>query len=122
MTTKDLIAQVAQETGLSKEKVRPVVVVVFSILRESLAQGIPVILPGIGTVHHAYRKGRTAKTLKDKEAFVQADTYYLKLKNSKSLKDALRSLCKELGGKGGVPALTKPSERRLDAKDAQSGG
>ena len=121
MTTKELVAQVAQETGLSKEKVRPVVAVIFSILRESLVQGIPVILPGIGTVHHVYRKGRTAKTLKDKEAFVQADTYYLKLKNSKSLKDSLVSLCKELGGKTGVPALTKPLERPSGAKNTCSG-
>ena len=109
---KKLLSEVARETNLPKNVVKPVMVTILDIMRDNLINGTPVVLPGIGTIGFAYRRKRTAKTLPDHPPFKQPETYYLKLKNSQSLKDALRELCTERGGKDGLPRLRKPTGRK----------
>ena len=120
LSSKELIRQVAAETQLPQRTVKMVVVSMLDVMRDHLTCGDPVVLPGIGTIRHHYRAGRTAKTLPNQPAFKQPETYYLKLKNSKSLQEALRALCKELGGVSGLPEAQKPSKRRLDASNGPS--
>ncbi len=120
LSSKELIRQIARETHLPQHTAKMVLVSMLDIVRDRLIGGDSVVLPGIGTIHHHYRTGRTAKTLPNQPAFKQPETYYLKLRNSKSLQAALRELCKEMGGASGITRGQKPVKDPSGAKNGQS--
>ncbi len=65
MTKADLIAAVADKTGLTKAAAEKAVVAVTSSITETLASGEAVNLVGFGSFrpkHRAARKGRNPKT------------------------------------------------------------
>lgn len=89
MNKNDLIARVADTTGLAKQDAIRATEAVFDIITDAMKQGVEVKIVGFGNFHAAKRaasKGRNPQTGQeiDIPASVQP-----KFKASKNLKDAL---------------------------------
>ena len=60
MNKQDLIAKIAQDTGLSKSNAAAAVDSFFAGITKSLKKGQPITFVGFGTFKTAQRKARTA--------------------------------------------------------------
>lgn len=89
MNKNDLIARVADSTGLSKADAGRAVDAVFGTIAGSLANGTEVRLVGFGTFSVAHRRATTGRNPRTGEAIAIAASNIPKFKAGKALKDSV---------------------------------
>ena len=89
MTKVDLIAQVAEKTGLTKKDSEKVVTAVLDTITENLANGEKVSLVGFGMFEVKERAERMGHNPKTGEAMKIAASKAPSFKAGKALKDAV---------------------------------
>ena len=89
MTKTDLIAQVAEQTSLTKKDSAVAIDAVFAAITAALAQGDGLSLTGFGSFAIAERDAREGRNPKTGEKIALAASKSVKFKPGKLLKDAL---------------------------------
>ena len=89
MNKTELIAAVAEKTGLSKKDADAAVAAVIDSIKESLAKGDKVQLIGFGTFEVRERAARTGLNPQTKETIQIAASKSPVFKAGKAFKDAL---------------------------------
>ncbi len=88
MNKQDLIATVADSSGLTKADASKAVEAVFDAVTESLKNGGEVRLVGFGTFSVSQRKASTGRNPRTGETMTIAASNQPKFKAGKALKDA----------------------------------
>lgn len=88
MNKQDLIATVADSSGLTKADASKAVEAVFDAITESLKKGGEVRLVGFGTFSVSQRKASTGRNPRTGETMTIAASNQPKFKAGKALKDA----------------------------------
>lgn len=88
MNKQDLIATVADSSGLTKADASKAVEAVFDAVTESLKKGGEVRLVGFGTFSVSQRKASTGRNPRTGETMTIAASNQPKFKAGKALKDA----------------------------------
>lgn len=91
MNKTDLVAAVADEAQLTKEKATTVVESVIKKIQEALMEGEEVRLPGFGNFKVADRKATTARNPRTGETVNVPASRVAKFAPAKGLKDALNA-------------------------------
>ena len=89
MNKAELIAAVAEKTGLSKKDTEAVVTASIEVITESLAQGEKVQLVGFGSFETKARAARIGRNPRTKEEIKIPATRLPAFKASKTLKDSV---------------------------------
>ena len=89
MNKSDLVAAVAEKTGLTKKASEEAVVAVFDAVQGALVAGDKVQLVGFGTFETKVRKERTGLNPQTKESIVIPESRVASFKAGKALKDAV---------------------------------
>ena len=63
MTKAEIVAQIAEKTGLEKSSTQAVVEAFMDIVKKSVAEGEPVYLRGFGSFNVKIRKEKTARNI-----------------------------------------------------------
>ncbi len=87
MNKTDLVATVAEKTGLTKKDAEKAVTAVFSAVEEALANGDKVQLVGFGTFEVRERKERKGQNPQTKKPITIPATKVPAFKPGKQLKD-----------------------------------
>ena len=87
MNKTELIAAVAEKTGMTKKDAEKAVSAVLDAISADLAAGNRVQLAGFGTFETKTRAARTGRNPKTKEAIEIAASKYPVFKAGKALKD-----------------------------------
>ena len=90
MTKSDLVADIAQKTGIEKMAIMAVVEEFMAVVKSTLAQGENVYLRGFGTFEVIERKEKTGRNITKGESIVIPAHNIPKFKPSQEFKDALR--------------------------------
>lgn len=90
MTKADLIAQVAEQTSLTKKDSTAAVDAVFSAITNALVQGDGLSLVGFGSFGVSQRSAKEGRNPKTGEKMVIAASKAVKFKPGKALKDAVQ--------------------------------
>lgn len=93
MTKTELVAKVAERSGLTKVSVRAVIDAMMDkkgLIPSHLKKGGRVTISGFGTFHLRTRAARKARNPKTGESIKVAKRSYPAFKPSKSLKEALK--------------------------------
>ena len=99
MNKQDLIAAVADSSGLTKGDASKAVEAVFEAITGSLKKGGEVRLVGFGTFAVSKRKASTGRNPRTGETMTIAASNQPKFKAGKALKDAVNSQADPLGEK-----------------------
>lgn len=91
MNKTDLVAAVAEESQLTKEKATTVVESVIKKIQEALMEGDEVRLPGFGNFKVADRKATTARNPRTGETVDVPASRVAKFAPAKGLKEALNA-------------------------------
>ncbi len=89
MNRNELIAQVAQATGLTRKDATAAVASVFETVSAALTNGEKVSLPGFGTFEVREHAARTARNPRTGETIEVAASKAPAFKPGKTLKDAV---------------------------------
>ena len=89
MNKAELIAAVAEKTGMSKKDTEAVVAATFEAVTETLAKGDKVQLVGFGSFEVKKRAARLGRNPKTKETIKIAAAKIPVFKAGKALKDAV---------------------------------
>ncbi|MEI8039362.1 MAG: HU family DNA-binding protein [Verrucomicrobiota bacterium] len=89
MTKTDLIAKVAEKTGLTKKESAAAVDAYHDVVAESLAAGQSLAIAGFGTFDVSERTAREGRHPKTGEKMQIAAGKAVKFKPGKALKDAV---------------------------------
>jgi DNA-binding protein HU-beta len=89
MNKQDLIAKIAQDTGLSKSNAAAAVDSFFEGITKSLKKGQPITFVGFGTFKTAQRKARTARNPQTGAAIKIPKRRVVKFTAGKGLKSAV---------------------------------
>jgi DNA-binding protein HU-beta len=92
MNKKELMAEVAQKTGMTKKDSEKVVTATFEVIEEALSKNDKVQLVGFGTFSVKDRAERTGFNPQTKEKMIIPATKTPHFKSGKRLKDC----CKEI--------------------------
>jgi DNA-binding protein HU-beta len=89
MTKTDLIAQVAEQTKLTKKDSAAAIDAVFTAITSALAQGDGLSLTGFGSFAVAERAAKEGRNPKTGEKMAIAASKAVKFKPGKALKDSV---------------------------------
>lgn len=89
MNKSELVANVAEKSGLTKKDAEKAVGAVFDVITETLVDGEKVQLVGFGTFEVRDRKERQGQNPQTKEPIVIPATKVPAFKAGKSLKEAV---------------------------------
>ena len=89
MNKNELVAAVADHSGMSKGDAAKAVESVFDVITDSLQRGGEVRLVGFGTFHVTHRRATTGRNPRTGEAISIPASRQPKFKAGKALKDAL---------------------------------
>ena len=89
MNLDDLKSGVAEVAGISKADAGKAVTAMLDVLKEALAKGDKVSLPGFGTFEITERAARTGRNPQTGAAIEIAASKGVKFKAGKALKDAV---------------------------------
>lgn len=89
MNKQDLIAKIAQDTGISKTNAAAAVESFFEGITKSLKKGQPITFVGFGTFKTAQRKARTARNPQTGAAIKIPKRKVVKFSAGKALKGAV---------------------------------
>ena len=90
MNKQDLIAKIAQDTGISKTNAAAAVESFFAGITKSLKKGQPITFVGFGTFKTAQRKARTARNPQTGAAIKIPKRRVVRFTAGKGLKNAVR--------------------------------
>ena len=91
MKKPELAAHVASQTSLSRAQAERTVDAVFSAIREALAGGEDVVIPGYGTFTTKERGARQGRNPRTGEVIAIAASRAPAFKAGKALRDAVRA-------------------------------
>lgn len=91
MNKSELIAAVAEKTGLTKKDSEKAVVALLDIIKTAVAQDEKVQLIGFGTFEPRVRAARTGKNPRTGEAIKIAEATVPAFKAGKAFKDAVNN-------------------------------
>ena len=89
MNKQDLIAKIAQETGITKSNATAAVESFFDGITKSLKKGQPITFVGFGTFKTAQRKARMARNPKTGAAIKIPKRRVVRFNAGKALKSAV---------------------------------
>jgi len=89
MNKKELVAAIAEESELTKEKADQVVDSVFMHIEKSLKHGTEVRIPGFGTFKVSHRAARTGLNPQTKQPIQLPATTVPRFTAAKNLKEAV---------------------------------
>jgi DNA-binding protein HU-beta len=89
MTKTDLIAQVAEQTSLTKKDSAAAIDAVFTAITSTLAQGDGLSLTGFGSFAVAERAAKEGRNPKTGEKMAIAASKAVKFKAGKALRDSI---------------------------------
>jgi DNA-binding protein HU-beta len=89
MNKQDLIAKIAQETGITKSNATAAVESFFDGITKSLKKGQPITFVGFGTFKTAQRKARIARNPQTGAAIKVPKRRVVRFSAGKALKSAL---------------------------------
>ena len=89
MNKQDLIAKIAQETGITKSNATAAVESFFDGITKSLKKGQPITFVGFGTFKTAQRKARIARNPQTGAAVKVPKRRVVRFSAGKALKSAL---------------------------------
>jgi DNA-binding protein HU-beta len=89
MNKQDLIAKIAQETGITKSNATAAVESFFDGITKSLKKGQPITFIGFGTFKTAQRKARIARNPQTGAAIKVPKRRVVRFSAGKALKSAL---------------------------------
>lgn len=90
MTKADIVAQIAQKTGIERNAVMAVVDEFIAVVKSSLAQGENVYLRGFGTFEVRICNAKIGRNIANGERLVIPTHQMPKFKPSKELKEVVR--------------------------------
>ena len=90
MNKQDLIAKIAQETGITKSNASAAVESFFDGITKSLKKGQPITFVGFGTFKTAQRKARTARNPQTGATIKIPKRRVVRFSPGKALKNAVR--------------------------------
>ena len=90
MNKQDLIAKIAQDTGISKTNATAAVESFFDGITKSLKKGQPITFVGFGTFKTSQRKARMARNPQTGAAIKVPKRRVVRFSAGKALKDAVR--------------------------------
>lgn len=90
MTTKELIAQIAVETGMTKRHTEELLTATTEVITESLQAGKSVQLQNFGTLEAKQRAARKITNPKTGEASISQAKRVVSFRPNERLKDMLR--------------------------------
>jgi len=90
MNKQDLIAKIAQDTGISKTNATAAVESFFDGITKSLKKGQPITFVGFGTFKTAQRKARTARNPQTGAAIKIPKRRVVRFTAGKALKNAVK--------------------------------
>ena len=90
MNKQDLIAKIAQETGITKSNATAAVESFFDGITKSLKKGQPITFVGFGTFKTAQRKARTARNPQTGAPIKIPKRRVVRFSAGKALKDLVR--------------------------------
>ncbi len=91
MNKKDLVAAVAQDVDLTKDKANEAVDAIIQHIQDALQNGDEVRLPGFGSFKVSDRKATTARNPRTGEEIKVPASRVAKFQPAKGLKDALNA-------------------------------
>ncbi|WP_313377806.1 HU family DNA-binding protein [Achromobacter insolitus] len=91
LTKKDLIAKIADETGLSRNWAECALNAISSAIAEQLKAGVEITLPGVGKFSTSQRAARTGRNPQTGEAVQIAASTAVKFSAAKALKDQVNT-------------------------------
>lgn len=89
MRKTELVAAVAEKTGLSKAQAGQAVNIILDEILLALSQGEDVSLPGFGSFTRRHRAQRTGRNPQTGESMVIAASYNVAFRPGKQLRDAV---------------------------------
>lgn len=90
MTKADIVAEIAQKTGIEKMAILAVVEEFMAVVKSTLTQGENVYLRGFGTFEVIERKEKTGRNITKGESIVIPAHKIPKFKPSKEFMDSVR--------------------------------
>lgn len=90
MTKADLVAEIAQRTGIEKTATVVVVDEFKNVIKEHMAAGENIYLRGFGTFEVIERKEKTGQNIKKGETIIIPAHKIPKFKPAKEFKDAIK--------------------------------
>lgn len=90
MTTKELIAQIAKETGMTKRRTEELLTATTEVIAESLQDGKAVQLQNFGTLETKQRAARKITNPKTGEVSMSQAKRVIGFRPNERLKDILR--------------------------------
>ncbi len=91
MTKADVIAQVADQTGIDKADVQVAVEALFTVIQSSLAQGENIYVRGFGSFSNKKRAAKIARNISKNTALVVKEHFVPVFKPSKSFVDKVKN-------------------------------
>ena len=94
MTKAEVIAEIADQTGIPKEDVSVTVEAFFSIVKESMAEGNNIYVRGFGSFVNKKRKKKIARNISKNTAIIIDEHYVPSFKPSKMFIERIKSSTK----------------------------
>lgn len=94
MTKAEVIAEIADQTGIPKEDVSVTVEAFFSIVKESMAEGNNIYVRGFGSFVNKKRKQKIARNISKNTAIIIDEHYVPSFKPSKMFVERIKSSTK----------------------------
>ncbi|NMM47080.1 HU family DNA-binding protein [Marinigracilibium pacificum] len=91
MTKAEVIAQIAEKTGISKEDVTTTVEALFSVVKDSMAEGENIYVRGFGSFVNKKRARKIARNISKNTAIVIDEHFVPSFKPSKTFVEKVKA-------------------------------
>ncbi len=94
MTKSDIVASIAEKTGIDKADVQITVEAFFSVIKDSMASGENIYVRGFGSFVNKKRAAKVARNISKNTAILIDEHYVPSFKPSKVFVDKVKSSLK----------------------------
>lgn len=91
MTKADVIAQIAEKTGVDKADVQQTLETFFTVVKDSLADGENLYVRGFGSFINKKRARKVARNISKKESMIIEEHYVPSFKPAKIFVEQIKS-------------------------------
>lgn len=91
MTKADVIAQIAEKTGVEKADVQQTLETFFTVVKDSLADGENLYVRGFGSFINKKRARKVARNISKKESMIIEEHYVPSFKPAKIFVEQIKS-------------------------------
>ena len=95
MTKSDVISQIAEQTGIDKADVQVTVEAIFSVIKNSMADGDNIYVRGFGSFINKKRAKKIARNISKNTAIVIDEHFVPSFKPSKVFVDKIKKSVKK---------------------------